>query len=114
MAKRNNISSFFDAGFLSTKLILDNIVFVGFLGFLTIVYIANAHLAERNVREIQTLQKELKEMRWYYMSLESENMYNAKRSEVAKRVRDNGLRPQSGGLKRIKVKRESHQLANGH
>ena len=101
MAKRKDLKSVFDIGFWTSRLILNNLAFVLFLGFLATVYIANAHLAERNVREIQVLQKDLKEMRWYYMSLQSENMYNAMRSEVAKRVRDEGLRPQAEAPKRV-------------
>lgn len=70
-----------------------NLAFVLFLGFLATIYIANAHYAERNVRRIQLLQKQLKEQRWYYMSLEAENMYNSRRSEVLSRVREQGLGP---------------------
>ena len=104
MAKRKEIMTLFDVGFWTSRLVLNNLAFVIFLGFLATVYIANAHLAERNVREIQMLQKDLKEMRWYYMSLQSENMYNAMRSEVAKRVREDGLRLQEEAPKRIVVK----------
>jgi len=98
----------FDLGFWSSKLVMNNLAFVFFLGFLAMVYIANAHLAERNVRNIQTMRKELKEMRWYYMSLQSENMYNAKRSEVARRVKDAGLRIQRQAPKRIIIKEEEN------
>lgn len=101
MAKKKDFKTMFDVGRWTSSLVLNNLAFVFFLGFLATVYIANAHLAERNVREIQVLQKELKEMRWYYMSLQSENMYNSMRSEVARRVRDEGLRPQSEAPKRV-------------
>ncbi|MCB0571650.1 MAG: hypothetical protein KDC66_17895 [Phaeodactylibacter sp.] len=95
----------FDVGAWASKL-LNNLPFVLFLGFLGTLYIANAHLAERNVREIQLLQKEIKEMRWYYMSLVADNMYNAKRSEVGRRVREEGLRPSSEAPKRVIVEEE--------
>ena len=115
MAKRQSpIAGLFDMGVWSKKLLQDQLFYILFLGFLTFVYIANSQLAERNVREIQTLQKDLKEMRWYYMSLQSENMYNAKRSEVAKRVKDNGLRPHASKLNRIQVRQESYQLGDGY
>ncbi len=115
MAKKQRpISGLFDMGVWSRKLLQDNLFYILFIGLLTLAYIANAHLAERNVREIQTLQKELKEMRWYYMSLQSENMYNAKRSEVAKRVKDNGLRPHRKQLNRIRVRKEAYQLGDGY
>ncbi len=102
--------TYLSAEFWSARFLMGNLLFVMFLGFLTMVYIANSHLAERNVREIQTLQKELKEMRWYYMSLQSENMYNAKRSEVAERVRETGLRPQTGTLNRIQVPKGAYSI----
>ncbi len=104
MAKRMDVRTMFDVGFWTSRLVLNNMAFVLFIGFLATVYIANAHQAERNVREIQILQKDLKELRWYYMSLQSENMYNAMRSEVAKRVKEQGLRPQREAPKRVVVK----------
>jgi hypothetical protein len=83
--------------------ILRNLIFIMFLGFLAVIYIANSHLAERNVRTIQMLEKDIKELRWYYMSLESENMYNSLRSEIADKVRGDGLRLQRGKPKKIVV-----------
>ena len=109
MAKKRDIKSIFDLGLLTSKLVMNNLTFVLFLGFLTMVYIANAHYAESNVRKIQTLQKELRELKWYYMSLQSENMYNAKRSEVAKRVKDAGLKVQTQAPKRILVDKDNYQ-----
>jgi uncharacterized membrane protein (DUF106 family) len=109
MAKKRDIKSIFDLGPLTSKLVINNLTFVLFIGFLTMVYIANAHYAEGNVRRIQTLQKELRELKWYYMSLQSENMYNAKRSEVLKRVKEDGLRVQTQAPKRILVDKDNYQ-----
>ena len=104
MAKRNANFSIQDIRI--TQIILRNLAFLLFLGFLAIIYIANAHLAERNVRRIQELQRDVKEMRWYYMSLQSENMYNSLRSEVVDRVKDEGLRLHRGKPKKILVPKE--------
>jgi hypothetical protein len=104
MAKKQDFRTMFDVGQWVSKLVLENLAFVLFLAFLTTAYIANAHLAERNVREIQTMQKELKELRWYQMSLEADNMYNARRSEVARRVRDDGLRMPVEAPRRVIVR----------
>lgn len=103
MAASKKARSYFDLNFMTSDLILNNLIFVLFLGFLATVYIANAHYAERNVREIQLLQKEIKEMRWYYMSLQAENMYKSKHSEMRENVKELGLRPQNGRPKRIVV-----------
>lgn len=86
--------------------ILKNLSYFLFLGFLAILYIGNAHLAERNVRQIQELQRDIRELRWHYMSLQSENMYNSLRSEVVDKVRDDGLRLHRGEPIKIVVREE--------
>ena len=73
MARRSNVK-YTELSFLTSELILKNLPFVAFLGFLATIYIANVHYAQRNIRQIQVMQKEIKDMRWKYMALESENM----------------------------------------
>lgn len=101
--KKNNDLSFNELSFVTSEWVLKNVPFVLFLGFLATIYIANAHYAERNVRKIQIIQKDLKEMRWNYMSLQSENMYKSKRSEVIESVKPDGLRPIYSKPKKIIV-----------
>ncbi len=84
------------ANFKFSDSVLNNLAFLAFLGLLATIYIANAHYADRNVRQIQVLNKEVREMRWHYMSLQSENMFNSLRSEVESRVKDDGLRLSRG------------------
>jgi hypothetical protein len=76
---------------LGTKKIYTNMPFVYFLAVLAMIYIANAHYAEKNMRQIQKLKKELKEARWRCMSMESEVMHRGTRTAVAKSVEDIGL-----------------------
>ena len=104
MAGRKGLGQYFELSFLTSDLILKNILFALFLGFLGMIYIANAHYAERNVREIQELRRELKEIRWYYMTLQAENMYNSRRSEMAKNVKELGLEPSRDKPKKIVIK----------
>ncbi|MEL6142140.1 MAG: FtsL-like putative cell division protein [Bacteroidota bacterium] len=104
MAKKKNSGS--PLGINIPTLILSNIGFLSFLGVLAVIYIGNAHLAEYNVRRIQTLEREIREQRWLYMSLQSENMYRGLRSEVVERVRDEGLRLHRGKPKKIVVSPE--------
>lgn len=92
--------------FLSNKVpsfVLNNLGFVAFLGGLATVYIANAHYAEYNVRRIQLLERQIKEQRWTYMSLQSENMYSGLRSEVMSQVRADGLRLHRGKPHKVVV-----------
>ncbi len=102
MAKKKK-TSYTAFGSLGAALILKNLPFVLFLGFLAMVYIANAHYAEKKVRQIQKAQTELKELRWHYMSLKSELMYNSKRSEMIPKVAPIDLKPNRGRAKKIVV-----------
>lgn len=71
--------------------LMDNLTYVFFLTFLTIVYIANAHYSEKKIREIQTLQQEIRQVRFNYMSLKSNLMYKCKQSEIAVMAAPMGL-----------------------
>lgn len=107
MAKRGTPSfrEFTMLGSFSAQLILTNLPFVLFLGFLATIYIANSHFAERKVRQIQSMQREIKDLRRQYNALESEIMYQSKLSEVGDRVDDLGLKKTSRGLRKIVIEK---------
>ena len=90
---------------ISTAWLIKNLPFLVFLAFLAAIYIANAHYAERKVRQIQTLQKELKEERWRYMSLKSQLMYESKQVKVARRASELGLKELKEQPKKIVIKK---------
>ena len=106
MAKRKRFKDYTELGNISAELVFKNFPFVIFIGFLAIVYIANALYSEKKVRQIQKAQIELKQMRWKYMSLESEFMYKTKRSEVIKAVKDIGLKPNKRKPNKIIINKE--------
>lgn len=54
-----------------------------FLFFIGLVYITSAHFLEKRVRNIYALNKEIKELRWEYMTLKSSLMQGAKLSSVS-------------------------------
>lgn len=87
----------------SAAWIIKNLGFVLFLGFVTIVYIANNHYAQRTLREIKVLQEELKEKRRIYNALNAEYMRKSKRSELEQQVKPYGLRPSKQAPKKIIV-----------
>ncbi len=99
-------SRFGTLSFLGSKgasVVLRNLPFVLFLGFLTILYIANVHFAEKQVRRIQVLQKEVKELKRQYNAIQSSLMTESQLSEVAADVRAMGLRKIPGRVKRIQL-----------
>jgi hypothetical protein len=85
--------------------LMDNLTYVFFLTFLTVVYIANAHYSEKKIREIQTLQQEIRQTRFNYMSLKSNLMYKCKQSEIAVMVEPMGLHELSLKPQKIEVKK---------
>ena len=105
--KKSNSMTINDLSFIVSEWVLKNTPFVIFLGFLATIYIANAHYAERNVRQIQLHQQQIKEMRWFYKSLHAENMYNSKRSEVVEEAKEEGLQPLRSKPKRLEFREET-------
>ena len=103
MAKRG-IMSYLNVGQRSTELVFGNFAYLLFVGFLALVYIANAHFAERSVREIQRIQKEIKELKWQYTSIKSETMYKSLQSQIDVSLEPAGLDLEKTGPKVIQVK----------
>lgn len=99
--KKKSIGKSLSLGSMSASLVLKNLPFVLFLAFLTIIYISNTHLAEKQIREIQSLQKEVKELKRHYNSLKSEIMLNSRLAEVEGEAKALGLRKKRGSVKRI-------------
>jgi hypothetical protein len=68
----------------SYKWIVKNTRFFLFLAGLTIIYIANGHMADNTIRRINDTQKELKDLQYEYKTLKSEVMFLTKESELKK------------------------------
>ncbi|HWB62678.1 MAG TPA: FtsL-like putative cell division protein, partial [Chitinophagales bacterium] len=71
--------------------VLFNMPFVLFLAFLAALHIANNHTAENYARRITKTEKEVKQLRWQYMTTASGLMRISKQSEVAKLVDKEGI-----------------------
>ena len=72
--------------------IVKNLPFFLFLAVLAIVYIANGHYADNTVRNINKVNRELKELQYEYKYFKSEVMFRSKQSEMAKAVEPLGLK----------------------
>ena len=59
---------------------------------LLILYIGNTHHAEKTTRAINRAQSEVEDLRADYTTLKADVMFASKQSEVARRVREMGLR----------------------
>ena len=92
-------------GSILSEWIFGNLPFVFFLFFLGLIYIANANFADKQVRKIQTLEKEIKDLKWRYNAAKAELMFDTKQSEVERIVTPFGLRASNQRTKRIIVEK---------
>jgi len=81
-----NVERFFEDG-LPVKFLPP----ILFITFLCILYIANLHSAEKNIRKISKLQVEVEDLRADYTTLKADYMYTSKQSEVALKAAKIGL-----------------------
>ncbi len=72
--------------------IVNHLPFLLFLFVLAILYIANGHYAVKNIREINALQTQVKELHWHYLDQKSKLMFRSKMSEVSGQVAPYGLK----------------------
>jgi hypothetical protein len=71
---------------------LKNIPFIGFLALLGIVYIWNSHSAEKKLRKIEMLKKDVKESKWKYMQVKKDIMFEGTESRLAKKVSEQEIK----------------------
>lgn len=87
LEKRLKLESYFEEGFPVQY--LPKVLFVLVLSLL---YISNTHHAERTTRAINRAQSEVEDLRADYTTLKADVMFASKQSEVARRVKDLGLK----------------------
>lgn len=80
------------AGESGLRRILFNLPFLFFLVLLAALHIANNNMAENYARNIVHTEKDVKQLRWQYMTTASALMLKSKQSEVAKLVDAQGLK----------------------
>jgi hypothetical protein len=78
--------------------------FLLFLSLLAFIYITNDFTLESKVREISRLQKEVKELRYEYISVKSNLITISKQSQLAKRLEKLGIKENKEPLKVIRIK----------
>jgi hypothetical protein len=87
-----SVSSLLSGAFLSKEKTIRALPFIFFLTFVTLCYIANGFYAEEQIRKLNKLTDELKELHTEYIISKSDLMFISKQSEVAKRVEPFGIK----------------------
>jgi hypothetical protein len=79
-----SVASVVSGNFLSKETTIKNLPFVFFLSFLAICYIANGYYADDQVRKVNRLINEIKELRTQYIVVKDSLVVKSKQTEVAK------------------------------
>lgn len=91
-APENFFTNLMAKGVITTETATKALPFIFFLALLGMVYIGNRHLAENNLRDIDKLSKEVKELSWDYKSTKAEFAFKSTLTEVAKRADTLGIK----------------------
>jgi hypothetical protein len=100
----NFMTQFLTNGFITADTAVKALPFVLFIGLLGMFYIANRHLAEKNIRDIDKLNKEVKELSWEYKITKADLAFKSTLTEVAKRADTLGIKQSVQPPQKIVVK----------
>jgi cell division protein FtsL len=77
---------------ISYEWILKHLLFFLFLTLLAVIYIANGHVADNTIRDINATAKEVKNLQYEYKSLKSEEMFKSRESQIVQAAAPLGLK----------------------
>ncbi len=77
---------------INYRWVVKNIPFFLFLAVLAVLYIANGHIADKTIRDINTTAKEVKELQYEYKTVKSEMMYKSREAEMVQAAAPLGLK----------------------
>jgi hypothetical protein len=100
---KNFFTQLFTEGVISKQAATDILPFIFFIAFLGMIYIANRHFAENNIRDIDKLSTEVKELSWDFKTLKADLMLKSTQTEVAKEVDTIGLIEPNDPPKKIMI-----------
>ncbi len=86
------IHDLLEGDFLSRRMVVRNIPFVFFLALVALVYISNTYYAEKTYKEIEQAKSELKELRYQYITVKSNLMFESTEVEISRRASKLGLK----------------------
>jgi hypothetical protein len=99
-------------GIFNKEMLLKVMPYIFFLTVIALVYIANSYYAEKTIREIDKINKELKTLRPESIIAGSEYMMLSKQSEVARFVAPAGLKESVEAPKKIVVVTKVNKTAD--
>ena len=109
-----SVATVFSGNFLSQDVTIKNLPFVFFLSFLAICYIANGYYADDQVRKVNRLTSEIKELRTRCIVVKDSLVVESKQTEVAKSLarQQTGIKESVVPPKKIIVKNNQISQTN--
>ena len=95
-------------GVVTKESATDMLPFIIFLCVLVMIYIANSHMAMKNIRSIDKLNKEVKVLNWEFKSFKADLMFKSKLTEVAAKVDTLGLKELIEPPKKLVINKDEH------
>lgn len=88
-------------GILTDEKTTRNMPYLLFLAILAFLYIGNSYFAEKKTREIESKNKELRELRYNYVDTKSKLLQKSRASKVATSLAGKGLKQPTTPHKKI-------------
>lgn len=104
--KKASLKELIDGSILTKKVMAKQLPYIFFVSFLAALYIGNRYHAEKVVRNMDALQKEVKDLRAQAITSASELMFISKQSEVIRMVRDKQINLEESVEPPMKIKKE--------
>lgn len=86
------IHQLMDGSFLTMDRAVNLVPFFFFLAFIAILFIANTYYAEKKIKTIDNMRKEIVELRTQFITTRSELMFLTNQSEVARMLSSSGIK----------------------
>jgi hypothetical protein len=97
---------------INYKWVTANVPFFLFLSVLAVLYIANGHIADKTVRDINNTAKELKELQYGYKTVKSDLMFKSREAEMIKATEPLGLKVTAEPPMHIVVEQKTNDKNN--
>jgi hypothetical protein len=105
----NFVTQFLKNGVITTEDATRALPFFLYLAFLGMLYIANRHISDNTVRDIDKIGKEVKELSWEYKSTKAELAFRSTLTQVAEQVKADSMeiKPSEQPPQKITVKEDA-------
>lgn len=91
-------------GFLARYFSWEQTKFLLFLVGIAFFYIANSYYLEKLAREIDKLNREMKELHFEYVSIKSQVMFESRQTEMVRKLKKTGITESVEPVQKILVK----------